>query len=77
MDVLRDELAQPEAEAQRLAGAVVWTVTRERGRMWLNLVHGEHYIGVGGNPRRDEKRLTLYVRQMGYSLVGRDEDFAP
>lgn len=77
VEVLREELSQPEAEAPRLAGEVTWTVTRERDGMWLNLAHGEHVIGVGGNPRRDEERLTLYVRQMAYSLVGRDADFKP
>ncbi len=51
-DVLRDELGTPESEAQDLAGKVVWTVTRERDGMWLNLTYdGGSIMGVGGDPR--------------------------
>ncbi len=77
--VLRDELGKPESEAQELAGMVVWTVTRERDGMWLNLTYEGRgtVIGVGGDPRRHEDGLTLYVRQMAYELVGRDRDFQP
>ena len=77
VETLQQELAMPEPEALRLANEVVWTVTRERDGMWLNLAHGGDVIGAGGDPRRDEKRLTLYIRQMAYSLAGRDEDFQP
>lgn len=45
--------------------------------MWLNWAHGDAVIGVGADPRRAENGLVLYVRQMAYSLVGRDEDFEP
>jgi hypothetical protein len=77
VETLRQELALPEPDALRLGSEVVWTVTRERDGMWLNLAHGEHVMGVRGNPRRDEEGLALYVRQMAYSLAGRDEDFEP
>lgn len=75
---MQDELATPETEALRLAVEVVWTVTREHDGTWLNLTHpAGTAIGVGGNWRRDEAALTLYVRQMAYELVGRESDFEP
>jgi len=76
--VLRDELGAPAAEAQKLAGKVVWTVTREGDGTWLNLtLDGGSILGSGGDPRRHEDGLTLYVRQIAYDLVGRDRDFEP
>jgi len=76
--VLQDELGTPEAEAHELAGKVVWTVTRERDGMWLNLTFdGGSVMGAGGDPRRHEDGLMLWVRQMAYELVGRDCDFEP
>ena len=75
VETLQQELAPPEPEALRLANEVVWTVTRERDGMWLNLAGGSGVIRAGGGPRRDEKGLTLYVRQTACSLAGRDEDF--
>lgn len=78
VETLQGELATPRPEALRLAGEVVWTVTRGRDGMWLNLAHGtEGAIGVGGDWRRDEDGLTLYVRQTAYALVGRECDFEP
>jgi len=38
---------------------------------------GGSIIGAGGDPRRHEDGVTLYVRQMAYELVGRDRDFEP
>jgi hypothetical protein len=76
--VLCNELDTSESEARELAAKVVWTVSRERDRMWLNLTYdGGSVIGAGGDPRRNEDGLTLYVRQMAYELVGRDRDFEP
>lgn len=78
VEILQGELAKPEREALRLANQVVWTVTRERDGVWLNLAHGtDIVIGVGGHWRRDEDGLTLYVRQMAYELAGRERDFEP
>ena len=78
VETLQDELSTPQPEALRLANEVVWTVTRESDGMWLNLTHGTgSVIGVGGDWRRDEDGLTLYVRQMAYELVGREHEFEP
>ena len=74
---LQQEHGTSEPEALRLADEVCWTVTRERDGTWLNLAHGGSVIGAGGDPRRNEDRLTLYVRQMAYDLVGREADFQP
>lgn len=78
IQTMQTELATPETDARRLASEVVWTVTREGDGVWLNLNHAAgSSLGVGGNWRRDEAGLTLYVRQMAYSLLGRESDFEP
>ena len=78
VETLQKELATPHTEALRLASGVVWTVTREHDGTWLHLTHAAgSRLGVGGNWRRDEAGLTLYVRQMAYDLVGRESDFEP
>ena len=76
---LRDELDRPEDEALELAGEVLCPVTREKDGLWLGLTHDHSgsSLGVGGDWRRNKGLLTLYVRQMAYSLVGRDRDFQP
>lgn len=78
LQTLQDELTTPEPEALRLADDVTWTVTRERDGMWLTLTRGtQNAIGIGGDWRRDDDGLTLYVRQLAYELVGREREFEP